>query len=180
MRSGPVSHSDELAGMRDRDYVPAMSESVSVTRDFSASAEKLWAMVSDVTRMGEWSPENEGGEWLSDATAARPGARFRARNRVGKRSWRTVAAVVDAEPGRRFSFRVSAGPVKVADWAYTFEPTPNGCRVTESWTDLRPGWFKPLARLGTGVGDRAAHNRAGMDETLERLAAVAESGSAPS
>jgi uncharacterized protein YndB with AHSA1/START domain len=157
-----------------------MSDSVRVSREISASPEKLWAMVSDVTRMGEWSPENEGGEWLGDATTAESGARFRARNRVGKKSWKTVAAVIDVEPGHRFSFRVSAGPVKVADWSYTFEPTPNGCRVTESWTDLRPGWFKPIARLGTGVGDRATHNRTGMEQTLERLAAIAESGSPPS
>ena len=157
-----------------------MSDSVSVTKEISAPAETLWAMVSDVTRMGEWSPENEGGEWLSDATSAEPGARFRARNHVGKKSWKTVAAVVDVEPGKRFSFRVSVGPVKVADWSYTFEPTPNGCRVTESWTDLRPAWFKPIARLGTGVGDRTAHNRVGMEQTLERLAAVGESGSPPS
>ena len=154
-----------------------MRESVSVTKEISAPAERLWAMVSDVTRMGEWSPENEGGEWLGDATTPQPGAKFRARNRVGKRSWTTVAAVVDAEPGRRFSFRVSAGPVKVADWSFTFEPAPNGCRVPESWTDLRPGGFKPIARLGPGVGDRAAHNRTGMEQTLERLAEVEESGS---
>jgi uncharacterized protein YndB with AHSA1/START domain len=152
-----------------------VSEPVSVSRDISASPDKLWAMVADVARMGEWSPENEGGEWLGDATAAKPGARFRATNRVGKKSWKTVATVVDAEPARRFSFRVSAGPVKVSEWSYTFETTTNGCRVTESWTDLRPGWFKPLARLATGVGDRVTHNRQGMEQTLERLAAVAES-----
>jgi hypothetical protein len=136
-------------------------------------------MVSDVTRMGEWSPENQGGEWLGGATGPQPGAKFKAKNRVGKRSWSTVATVVDAEPGRRFSFRVSAGPVKVSDWSYTFEPTPSGCRVTESWTDLRPGWFKPIARLGTGVADRTTHNRIGMEQTLERLAEAAEPGSPP-
>jgi uncharacterized protein YndB with AHSA1/START domain len=154
-----------------------MNDSVSATKEISASAETVWTMVSDVTRMGEWFPENEGGAWFGDATAARPGATFRAKNRVGKKSWSTVAAVVNAEPGRRFSFRVSTGPVKVADWSYTFESTPTGCRLTESWTDLRPGWFKPIARLGTGVGDRSAHNRTGMEQTLERLSAAAESGS---
>jgi len=152
---------------------------VSATREISASADALWAMVSDVTRMGEWSPENQGGEWLGGATGPQPGAKFKAKNRVGKRSWSTVATVVDAEPGRRFSFRVSAGPVKVSDWSYTFEPTPSGCRVTESWTDLRPGWFKPIARLGTGVADRTTHNRIGMEQTLERLAEAAEPGSPP-
>ena len=152
---------------------------MSATREISASADALWAMVSDVTRMGEWSPENQGGEWLGGATGPQPGAKFKAKNRVGKRSWSTVATVVDAEPGRRFSFRVSAGPVKVSDWSYTFEPTPSGCRVTESWTDLRPGWFKPIARLGTGVADRTTHNRIGMEQTLERLAEAAEPGSPP-
>ncbi len=91
-----------------------------------------------------------------------------------------MATVVDAEPGRQFSFRVSAGPVKVSEWVYTFDATPNGCRVTESWSDLRPGWFKPVGRVATGVSDRAAHNRTGMEQTLQRLAAVAESPNQPS
>jgi uncharacterized protein YndB with AHSA1/START domain len=157
-----------------------MSEPVSISREISASPEQLYAMVSDVTRMGEWSPENEGGEWLGGATTAQSGAKFRSTNRVDKKSWKTVATVVDAEPGRRFAFRVSAGPVKVSEWGYTFDTTPNGCRVTESWSDLRPGWFKPVGRLATGVSDRATHNRTGMEQTLQRLATVAKSPNQPS
>jgi len=95
--------------------VPAMSEQVSVSREIAAPAERLYDMVSDVTRMGEWSPETQAGEWLGGATGATPGAKFRATNRVGKRSWKTVATVVDAEPGRRFSFVVTAGPLKAAE-----------------------------------------------------------------
>lgn len=151
-----------------------MTDTVSVSRDIAAPADAVWAMVADVTRMGEWSPENEGGEWLDPATAAQPGSRFRGRNRRGKRAWKTVATVLECSPGRVFSFRVDAGPVKVADWAYTFEPTATGCRVTETWTDRRPGWFKPVGHLATGVADRASHNRAGMEQTLAGLAAVAE------
>jgi uncharacterized protein YndB with AHSA1/START domain len=153
-----------------------MTEQVSVTRDISAPAEQVWAMVADVTRMGEWSPENEGGEWIGDATGPQPGAKFRATNRNGKRTWKTLATVADADPGRQFSFRVSVMGLKVADWKYSFEPTATGCRVTETWTEQRPGFFKPIARLATGVADRATHNRAGMEQTLERLAAAAESG----
>jgi len=156
-----------------------MSDSLEVSREIAAPAEQVWAMVADVTRMGEWSPENQGGEWLGGATGAQPGAKFRATNRVGRRSWKTVATVTEAEPGRRFAFRVSAGPVRVADWAYAFEPTPDGCRVTESWTDRRPGWFTPIARRATGVRDRATHNQQGMEQTLERLAAAAESSTSP-
>ncbi len=156
-----------------------MNEQVSVTREIGAPADHVCALVCDVTRMGEWSPENVGGVWLDGATSAQPGAKFRGTNRIGKRKWKTVATVIDADASRRFSFRVSTIGVKVAEWSYAFEPTERGCRVTESWTDQRPGWFKPIAHLATGVGDRATHNRAGMEQTLERLAAVAESMTEP-
>jgi len=147
---------------------------VTVSREIAASPEQVYDMVSDLTRMGEWSPENEGGEWLDDPAEARPGARFRGRNRHGKKSWTSVATVLEADPGRRLSFRVTVGPVKVSRWSYLFEPVPAGCRVTESWVDLRPRWFRPIATLGTGVGDRPPHNRTGMEETLENLSAAAE------
>ena len=152
-----------------------VTNQVSVSREIAAPADKVWAMVSDVTRMGEWSPENAGGKWLDGATAATPGAKFRGTNRRGKRTWKSVATVVDAEPGRRFSFRVTAGGgFKVAEWGYAFEPTATGCRVTETWKDQRSRFFKPISGLATGVSDRATYNRAGMEQTLERLAAVAE------
>ena len=86
--------------------------------------------------------------------------------------------MIDAEPGRSFSFRVTAQGLKVADWAYLFEPTASGCRVTESWTDRRGRIVSTVGKWLTGVQDRAAHNRAGMEQTLERLATTAESNPA--
>jgi uncharacterized protein YndB with AHSA1/START domain len=154
-----------------------MADQVSVSREIAAPAEQVWAMVSDVTRMGEWSPENVSCTWLGGATRAQPGAKFRGANRNGRRKWKTVSTVVDADAGRRFSFRVESLGLKVAEWSYTFEPTASGCKVTESWTEQRPGFFKPIAGLATGVPDRVNPNRAGMEQTLERLAAAAESGS---
>src|SRR5947208_11511505 len=144
-----------------------MSDTVSVEGGMAAPAERVWAMVSDLTRMGEWSPENEGAEWLGGATGPAPGAKFRGTNRSGKRTWKTKGTVVDAEPGRRFSFQIMAPPgIKVAEWSYTIEPTATGCHVTEAWVDQRPGFFKPIGQLATGVGERANHNREGMEQTL--------------
>lgn len=154
-----------------------MKPDVSVSRDVAASASIVWEMLSDLPRMGEWSPENEGGDWIKGATGPVPGAAFRGSNRHGRKSWKTVARVVDAEPGRRFSFRVTAMGVPVALWAYDITPSERGCTVTESWTDLRPGIFKPLAAQATGVSDRAAHNRLTMEQTLANLATAAESSS---
>jgi len=156
-----------------------MAEEVSVAREILAPAREVWEMVSDVTRMGEWSPESEGAEWLRGATGPQPGATFRGRNRNGKKSWSTVATIVDAEPGRLLSFRVRAAGFKVAEWRYEFESTANGCVVTERWIDQRGAIAKALGKPVSGVADRATHNRVGMEKTLERVAAAAESSSSP-
>jgi len=152
-----------------------MTNDVSVTREIAAPPNTVWAMVSDLPRMGEWSPENEGGEWIGGATGPTPGAKFRGSNRNGTKTWKTVATIVDVEPGRRFSFRIAAAGIRIAEWSYDIDVTPPGCRITEGWTDLRPGVFKPLSKLVSGVADRPTHTRSGMEHTLERLAAAAES-----
>jgi uncharacterized protein YndB with AHSA1/START domain len=151
-----------------------MSAAVTVSREIAAPADTVWAMLSDVTRMGEWSPENTGAEWLGGATGLAVGARFRGSNSNGKKSWKTLATVTQVDPGRSFTFRVTAMGLKVADWSYSVQPTETGCRVTESCTDIRPGFFRPIAKMATGVADRDAHNRTGMERTLDELAAVAE------
>ena len=160
-----------------------MSDHVEVTRAIAAPPGRLWEMVADVTRMGEWSPETESVTWLRGAREPRPGASFRGVNRHGTRRWSSVATIVEADPGRVFRFRVKAGGMNVSEWCYRFEPTAEGCAVTESWTDRRSPLLKVLSRRVTGVTDRASHNREGMARTLDTLAAAAEGpsggGSAP-
>ena len=157
-----------------------MTDQVSVTAEIGAPAELVWSMVADVTRMGEWSPENEAAKWLGGATCAEPGAKFRGTNRNGKKKWDTLSKIADADPGRRLSFHVTAAGLKVAEWRYELEPTAAGCRITETWIDERGRIAKLLGKPVSGVDDRAPHNRLGMEQTLERLKAAAESAhSAP-
>jgi uncharacterized protein YndB with AHSA1/START domain len=151
-----------------------MADQVSVTREIGAPAEQVWAMVSDLPRMGEWSPENEGSTWLRGATGPTPGATFRGTNRHGKKTWSTDGTVIDAEPGRLFTFRTTAAGFKVAEWRYAIEATAAGCRVTETWIDQRGRIAKILGTPVSGVADRTSHNRASMEETLDRLKVAAE------
>ncbi len=155
-----------------------MTEPVTVSRDINAPADQVWAMVSDVTRMGEWSPEAVGATWLKGASGPAPGAKFKGSNQNGKKKWNTIATVVDAEPGKLFSFRVTAVGLKIAEWRYSFESNATGCRVTETWIDQRGKIAASFGKPASGVSDRLTHNRAGMETTLERLAAAAESASA--
>ena len=120
---------------------------VTVERDIEAPPDQLWAMVSDVTRMGEWSPEATGAEWRGGATGAAVGAKFKGLNNNGKRSWSTACTVTECEPGTSFAFSVVAGPLSIAKWAYTFTPTATGCHVTETWTDT-PRRTRTVPRQG--------------------------------
>jgi len=151
-----------------------MTERVEVHRDIAATAEAVYDLIADVTRMGQWSPETTGCVWVRGADGPAVGAKFRGRNRNGRRHWSMTCVVTDAEPGRRFAFVVLAGPLRISRWEYTIEPTPTGCRVTEVWSYGRGRTIRLTGRLTSGVADRPEHNRKGMEETLRRLGSFAE------
>jgi hypothetical protein len=144
----------------------------SATATIAAPADTLYALVSDVTRMGEWSPENVGGRWLGGATGPSMGARFRGSNRRGWRRWSTTCTVVAAS-GRMFAFDVSVAGVPASRWTYEFRPDGDATVVTETWTDRRPRWFARLAGATMGIDDMSAHNQENIRVTLANLAAAA-------
>lgn len=152
----------------------APTDTVTVERRVAASPATVYALVSDVTRMGEWSPETTSCRWLGGASRAAVGARFRGTNRSGRRQWSTTCTVVQADPATGFGFEVKAGPVAIARWTYDLRRDGDGCVVTETWTDQRARWMTRAGTLLTGVADRAEHNRRTMEQTLERLASAAE------
>ena len=154
-----------------------MVDRIEVAREVRAAPEVVWQLVSDLPRMGEWSPENNGGTWIRGATGPAPGAKFKGRNANGSHRWSTTVKVIDATPDERFSFVVTVGPLKIAEWSFDIEPTKRGCMVVETWVDQRSGFMKQLGAKASGVDDRVEHNRAGMKQTLEGIAAAAESAS---
>jgi hypothetical protein len=152
-----------------------MPYSTAVSREIEAPAHDVFALVSDLTRMGEWSPENSGGKWVKGSTGPGLGAVFRGNNRNGMRRWSTTVTVTAFDPGTRFEIAVTSGPLEVANWCYDFEDTESGCRVTESFQDRRQPWFAFMART---MGDHSSeHAEQEMTQTLANLAKAVQSTS---
>ncbi|MDQ1688710.1 MAG: hypothetical protein QOK42_1685 [Frankiaceae bacterium] len=151
---------------------------VEVSLDIDAPAEDVYKLVSDLPRMGEWSPQTTRVVWRGGATGPVLGAKFRGDNKHGMLRWSTFGTITAAEPGREFSFEVGFGPLPVARWSYRFESLPGGgCRVTESTEDRRGRALK-VGSKAIGMGDREAMNRETMQVTLERLKTAAEASTA--
>ncbi|MER5491724.1 SRPBCC family protein [Streptomyces sp. NPDC002490] len=112
---------------------------------FSADAEihltaaplDVYAVVSDLPRSGDWSPECRGGSWISGDPCA-VGAVFRGENvraaevvawaPVVRGAWTTYAEVVAAEPGRTFRWAMhdSAGRRQESVWGFDLAPGADG------------------------------------------------------
>ncbi|MCW2496297.1 SRPBCC family protein [Jatrophihabitans sp.] len=148
-----------------------------IDRYIEATPEALYAIVSDVTRTPEMSPEVVKCTWIKPATGPAVGARFKAINNVGHGpSWPNKPVVVTADPGREFAFARTELGAGTVEWRYRFVAEGTGTRVYESYLVTKQlkllGWFiiDTLYRLK----DRQTDLRRGMTQTLERLAQLAE------
>ena len=56
------------------------------------------------------------------------------------------------------------------DWVWEVAPSANGSLVKHSWIDRRGKFANWLGGKVSGVTDRASHNRANMERTIEALA----------
>jgi hypothetical protein len=133
-----------------------------------AAPEKVYDMVSNVTRMGEWSPETVACEWVDGATGPAVGAKFKGRNKAGIMRWSTTPVVTAAEAPREFAFKTND-----TNWRYVFEPDGSGTKVTESFEVPH---YKSIYKIVTPVRKRQPKMIAGMQTTLVRIKAAAEAG----
>ena len=146
----------------------------SVTVHMKATPEQVWDLVSDVTKIGRYSPETFEAEWVDGATGPAVGAKFRGhvkRNGIGPIYW-TNCVVTVADPGREFTFGVSPKGKPLSFWGYRLEAADDGTDVTETFElvsvlFLRIYW----ALMGWSRGKT---NRNGMRTTLERIKAEVE------
>lgn len=146
----------------------------SVTLHMQAPVDRVWELVSDVTRIGEFSPETFEARWADGATGPAPGARFRGhvkRNGVGPVYW-TNCKVITCEAGSEFGFGVYVNGKRTNTWRYQLAARNGGTDVTESFELTPSGLTRTYWRL---LGwHRARVNERGMRQTLERIRDVVE------
>ena len=149
----------------------------SVTLHIDAPPKVVWALVSDITRMGEYSPEVVGAEWLGDSTGPAVGARYRGhvkRNENWPVLYWTTCEITGCVPGELFEFVVVMRERPVNTWRYEFVSTDDGgTDVTESF-DLGDNILTKIWRpIGGFLRER--RNERDMLRTLQRVKATAES-----
>ncbi|GHD04857.1 SRPBCC family protein [Zhihengliuella salsuginis] len=148
------------------------SESIMV----GAAPEALYAMLSDVTRTGEWSPVCKEC-WWDEGDGPRVGAWFTGRNVLPDRTWETRSQVVVAEPGREFAWLVGKGYVR---WGYTFDAggEPGTTILTETWEFTGAGLEFFAERFGADapsqIEERTRQALEGIPKTLVAIKAAAE------
>jgi uncharacterized protein YndB with AHSA1/START domain len=141
----------------------------------AAPPEKVWELVSDVTRIGEFSPETFEAEWLDGATGPAVGAKFRGhvkRNGKGPIYWVTCTVMV-SEPGREFTFG-TAGKTGTAERMELPARAQRRRHRCHRVVHAREQAVAPRVLGGARLGARARRTATGMRTTLERIKAVVE------
>lgn len=141
--------------------------------DIAASPELVFGLITDITRMGEWSPECYRCAWLDGATSAHVGARFRGHNKLGRIRWATTAVITALEDSRLLAFTIvhdKTGRDETA-WRYQLAPSPSGTMLTESFEFL---WCPVASRIAELPVPRGSQVNRGIRHTLRAIKAVAE------
>jgi hypothetical protein len=134
----------------------------------------VWSVVTDVTRVGEWSHECHRVEWLDDAAEAAPGTRFRGTNKAGPWTWSRVNEVLVADEPGTFAWRTVPTALfpDSTEWRIELEAVDAGTRITQSYEVVRAPEL--LARLYAVLIPSHRDRRSSLADDLRRLGEVAE------
>jgi len=141
-----------------------------------ATPSEIWAVVSDISRIGEWSHECRSGAWLGDAVEATPGARFVGTNRVGRYTWSRTCEITVADAPHVLAWRTvpSRRYRDSTEWRIELEPHPRGTRIVQTYEILE---INPVMERLVYLVTPAHRNRMpALGTDVERLAEVAGRG----
>lgn len=144
---------------------------ITASVEISAGTDEVWAVVSDVARMPEFSPELRR-LYVIGSKEPRVGMTLVGINRRGLVAWPTTSKVVRFEPGRVVAWKTRESG---ATWTYELEPTESGTRLTGR-RDL-PKFTVGTTLLAPVIGGAEGHDQEladGIRATLERIKATVE------
>lgn len=149
---------------------PLLEESIEI----NTSADKVWAVISDLKRMGEWSPQCK--KMIVRGEPIGVGTRTININRRGPLVWPTTAKIVRFVADKELAFKIAENRTV---WSYTIEPSANGVTVTERREAANGTTTKVSAFLVDKVfgGNDSFEDelREGIRETLGKIKRAAES-----
>src|SRR5664280_2834791 len=131
-----------------------------VNLHIDAPPDKVWGLVSDITKMGEYSPEVIEAEWMDGATGPAVGARYRGhvkRNENWPVLYWTTCKITECVPGQVFEFAVIMGDRPVNTWRYEFGCTDDGPPVVRATELGAPGVHRPVAHDHRELEDLSRH-----------------------
>ena len=151
-----------------------MSAPLEASIDIDATPDKVWAVVSDLGRMSEWSPQCLRMQVLG---SLREGALTINLNKDGWKVWPSTSTVVRLEKDKAVAFRMNENRTT---WTYELTPTATGTTLTESRVESAGGIPKPIAlAIDKALGGTAnfEHNLvAGMHQGLAKIKDAVERG----
>ena len=146
---------------------------ISASVEVEATPESVWDVVSDVTRMSEWSPECRKIVVLGSPKRGL-GTTLLGLNRRGWAMWPTTSKVVRFEPGRAVAWKTRESG---ATWTYELAPSAAGTTLTGR-RDL-PSYSVGTKVMAPLIGGSQGHDgelAAGIRTTLERIKTAVERG----
>jgi hypothetical protein len=144
-----------------------------VSVEVTATPEQVWTVLSDPTRVGEWSHEAVAATWLDGADQAVPGAWFQGRSHARIFRWRRHCLVTTAIPHRHLTWRTRGGiGHDSTEWSYSLEPSPRGTQITQTFDVLACArWYAAVISLAVPAHKGRADSLAEDLRNLGRLAA---------
>jgi uncharacterized protein YndB with AHSA1/START domain len=140
--------------------------------DIDAPVAKVWALVSDLGRMPQWSPQCR---LMKSLGPVRQGTRTINLNRRNNMFWPTTCVVTEVIPEQKVAFRVNQNGTI---WSYELEPTDAGTHLVE--TRHAENGVTAFSNMSVnamfgGVPNFERELVDGMNASLSRIKAAAES-----
>ncbi|OBC06770.1 polyketide cyclase [Mycobacterium sp. 852013-50091_SCH5140682] len=139
--------------------------------DIDAPVDKVWALISDLSRMPQWSPQCR---VMKLRGPLRPGARTLNLNKRKFTYWPTTSTITEVIPQQKLAFKVD---INNTIWSYELQPTESGTRVIESRhaeNGVKPISNALIDAFMGGVPNFEDELVEGMNASLARIKAAAE------